>query len=349
MKLAQARETARQWMMEEGSRVPGFCGAYTAGSTNWLPDTANLPTGSDLDIMVVAADQNQTNARRHKFIYHDTLLEISYLRKDQLQSPEQVLSDYHLAPSFRAAQVMFDPSGHLSPLQAIVSRDYAKRHWVRQRCAHAKNKILAHLRSIHEQAALHDQVIAFLFAAGITTHVLLVAGLRNPTIRTRYVMVRELLADFGHLEFHETLLELLGTAAIRRDRVRQHLATLTEIFDAARRVMKTQFVFASDISEVARTSAIDGSLELIGSGYHREAMFWIAVTRSRCQKILSLDAPRGLLQSYKDSYQELVSDIGVPTAAKIQQRCADIKRILPRLCDLAERVIAANHDIEDDG
>src|SRR5262249_4723595 len=29
------------------------------------------------------------------------------------------------------------------------------------------------------------------------------------------------------------------------------------------------------------------SLELIESGYHREAMFWIAVTHSRCQKVLS--------------------------------------------------------------
>jgi hypothetical protein len=180
MKLKQAREVALQWMVEEGGRIPGFCGAYAAGSTNWLPDTADLATGADLDIMVVLADHNQT---RHKFIYHDTLLEVSYLRKDQLQSPEQILSDYHLAPSFRTTKVMSDPFGHLAPLLAVVARDYAKRHWVTQRCAHAKDKILAYLHSINEQAALHDQVIACLFAAGIMTHVLLVAGL-SETART---------------------------------------------------------------------------------------------------------------------------------------------------------------------
>lgn len=141
MKLKQARDVALQRMVEEGSRIPGFCGAYAAGSMNWLPDTADLATGSDLDIMVVLAGQNQ---KRHKFIYHDTLLEISYLRKDQLQWPEQVLSDYHLAPSFRTTKVMFDPFGHLSPLLAVVSREYSKRQWVGQRCAHAKNKILAY-------------------------------------------------------------------------------------------------------------------------------------------------------------------------------------------------------------
>ena len=33
------------------------------------------------------------------------------------------------------------------------------------------------------------QVLAWLFACGVTCHVLLVAGLRNPTVRTRYVAV----------------------------------------------------------------------------------------------------------------------------------------------------------------
>jgi hypothetical protein len=59
-----------------------------------------------------------------------------------------------------------------------------------------------------------------------------------------------------------------------------------------------------------------------------------------------LDAPRDLTQSYKDSYQDLVSDVGLPTVATLRRRGADIERILPRLCDLAELVIAANQEIE---
>jgi hypothetical protein len=347
MTVKQAREVARQWMVEEASGLPGFCGAYTAGSTNWLPDDADLSTTSDLDIMVVLADQNQASIRG-KFIYRDTLLEVSYLRNDQLQSPDQVLSDYHLAASFRTTKIMFDPLGHLTPLLEAVSRDYAKRQWVRQRCTNARDKILGYLRSINAEAALHDQVIACLFAAGITTHVLLVAGLRNPTVRARYVAVRELLADYGQVEFHETLLELLGSTRISRGRVSQHLDTLTEIFDAAKRAVKTPFPFISDVSDSARAIAIDASLELIGRGYHREAMFWVGVTHSRCQKVLSGDAPSHLTQSFKDSYQELVDDLGVPTFAEVRRRCAEIERILPRVCDLAESIIAANYKIEDD-
>ena len=90
MRVNQARDAARRWVIEEASRILGFCGAYTAGSTNWLSDDAELSTASDLDIMVVLADQNHAR-RRHKFIYRDAFLEVSYLGNDQLQSPDQVL------------------------------------------------------------------------------------------------------------------------------------------------------------------------------------------------------------------------------------------------------------------
>jgi hypothetical protein len=86
---------ARQWMVQEGSRLPGFYGAYSAGSTNWLRADAELTSASDLDIMVVLSGGNQTGSRG-KFLYNNALLEISYLHKDQFQSSERVLSNYHL-------------------------------------------------------------------------------------------------------------------------------------------------------------------------------------------------------------------------------------------------------------
>lgn len=68
-------------MIEEANRIPGFRASYTAGSTNWLPDDALLPSISDLDIMVVLADQNHSG-KRGKFLYKDVLLEGSYLSMD---------------------------------------------------------------------------------------------------------------------------------------------------------------------------------------------------------------------------------------------------------------------------
>ncbi len=347
MKVKQAREAAREWVIEEASGMPGFSGAYTAGSTNWLPDDADLTPTSDFDIMVLLADPNGAG-KREKFIYRDILLEVSYLSNDQLQSSDLVLNDYHLAPSLRTTNIILDPSGHLTALLAVVRRDYAKRQWVRKRCANARDKVLGCLRSINEEQPLHDQVIAWLFAAGITTHVLLVAGLRNPTVRTRHVAVRELLADYGQLKFHETLLALLGSARLSRGRVGQHLASLAEIFDAAKGKIKTPFPFASDVSDSARPFVINGSLELIERGYHREAMFWIAVTHSRCHKVLSLDVRGEMTRSFMDSYRELVSDLGVPSFAEVRRRCAEVERMLPRVWELAEAIMTANQGIQDD-
>ena len=174
-------------------------------------------------------------------------------------------------------------------------------------------------------------MIACLFGAGVTTHVLLVASLRNPTVRTRYVAVRELLADYDQLEFHETLLELLGAARISRERVGQHLDRLMDIFHVAKKAIKTPFPFAPDISELARPIAIDGSLETMERGYHREAMFWIAVTYSRCQKVLSEDASAEVAQDFSDSYRDLLSDLGLAPREEVRRRCAQIGRFLPQV------------------
>src|SRR5262249_46210771 len=159
---------------------------------------------SDLDLWVVLADPNPPD-KLGKFVYRDVLLEASYISRDQLQSPELVLGDYHMAGSFRVPSIIADPSGQLTTLQAAVSKDYPKRQWVHKRCEHARNRVLRNLESLNDSQPFHDQVTSWLFATGVTTHVLLVAGLRNPTVRRRYIAVRELLADYRRLDFYEHL------------------------------------------------------------------------------------------------------------------------------------------------
>jgi hypothetical protein len=346
MTVKRAREFARQWMVEEAGSIPGFYGAYTAGSTNWLPEDTELGTASDVDIMVVLADGEQRGTRR-KFVYHDVLFEISYLTRDLFQSPERILGDYHLAPSFRTASVLVDPSGYLTRLFAVVCRDYSKRERVVRRCSHARDKVLANVRAVNEHPEFHDRVMACLFAAGVTTHVLLAAGLKNPTVRTRYVAVRELLAERGQAGFHESLLELLGSVRLSVGQVSVHLSAAGEILDAARTAIRSPFPFGPDISESGRTVAIDGGIEMIARGDHREAMFWIGVTYSRCQKVLSVDAPEVPRQSFSGSYERLAGDLGLGSYADIRRRCADIEKSLPRLWEVAESIIAANREIED--
>jgi hypothetical protein len=345
MIVRDAKEVARQWVIEEASKVPGFYGALYAGSTNWLPDEAVFPSTSDVDVWVVLADPAPPG-KLGKFIYRDVVLEVSYLTSDQVRSSEQILGDYHMAGGFRTPSIIADPSGRLTELQAAVSRDFAKRQWVYKRCEHAKNRVLRNLRSLNESEAFHDQVTAWLFATGVTTHVLLVAGLRNPTVRQRYVAVRELLADHGRLDFYEILLKMLGCAQMSRESVAHHLAALTDVFDAAKAVIKTPFPFASDISDIARPIAIDGGRDLLERGYHREAIFWMVATYSRCQKVLYHDAPAEMQDRFTPGYRQLLGDLGITSFADLQQRKEQIELSLPRVWEVAEAIMAGNPGIE---
>jgi hypothetical protein len=345
MIVKHAKDTARRWVIQEASKAPGFCGAFFHGSVNWHPDDAALPATSDVDVIVVTAGATPS-AKLGKFIYQDVMLDVAYLPSDQLQSPDQVLGTYEIAGSFRTASIMLDPSGQLTKLQAAVSRDYAKRRWVEARCGQARTKVLRYVRSLNEADPLHDQVTAWLFANGVTIHILLVAGLKNPTVRRRYAAVQELLADYGRLEFYETLLEMLGCAQMSRARIEQHLAALADAFDAAKAVIKTPFFFDSDISDIARPIAIDGSRELIERGYHREVIFWIVATQCRCQKALHHDAPAELQERFAPAYRQLLADLGIASFADLQQRSQQVAELLPRVWDVAEAIMAVNAEIE---
>jgi hypothetical protein len=346
MTVKDAKDVARQWVIEEANKIPGFFGAFYHGSTNWLLDNDVLPATSDVDVMVVLADPHPPN-KPGKFIYRDVLLEISYLPRDQCQLPELILGQSHMAGSFRIPGIILDPSGQLTKIQAAVSKDYAKRQWVYKRCEHARNKILRNLQGVNEPDPFHDQVIPWLFATGVTTHVLLVAGLKNPTVRRRYVAVRELLKEYGYLDFYEPLLKVLGCARMSRGQVEHHLAALTEVFDVAKTVIKSPFFFASDISDIGRPISIDGSRELIERGYHREAVFWMVATYSRCQKVFYYDAPVKIQKRFSPGYRQLLGDLGIASFADLQQRGEQVRELLSCVWEVTEAIIAANPEIEE--
>ncbi len=346
MIVQQAKEIARAWVIEEGSATPGFGGAFFHGSTNWLPDDAPLSATSDVDLMLVV-DDHDPPLKPGKLIHRDVLLDVSLLSSDGLRSPQQVLSQYNLGGSFERPGIIADPGGWLTPLQAAVARDYAKRRWVARRCAHAREKVLSGFH-LDEASSFPDQVVAWLFPAGILCHVLLVAGLKNPTVRRRYLAARELLADYGHLDLYETLLEILGCARMSRTRAEQHLATLTDAFDAAKMVVRSPFFFASDISDLARPIAIDGSRDLIAGGDHREALFWMVATASRCQSIFKRDGTAEMRARFDLPYRELLADLGITSFADLERRIGQVRAHLPQVCEVADAIMAANPGIQDD-
>lgn len=344
MRVKYVKEVARQWVTEEAARIAGFQGAFLTGSAVWLPDDADLPATSDVDVALIHATAHHPE-KPGKFLYRDVILDVSWISARELRSPDQILGNYHLAASFRSPQVISDPSGDLARLTTAVSKDYAKHTWVARRCDHAVDKLLSNLELLDESDPFHNQVLSWLFPTGVTTHVLLNAGMRNATVRQRYVAVKELLLDYGRGDFHETLLGMVGCAGMSRERVEHHLDALVTVFDAVKGRARSPFPFASDISEFARPIAIDGSRDLIARGHHREAVFWLVATYSRCLAILHTDLPDLEQDEFDNGYRELLGDLGIESSRDLHQRSERVKEFLPTVRDLAEHIMSANPDV----
>jgi hypothetical protein len=281
-----------------------------------------------------------------KFRFRDVVLEASWIPAHELRSPDLVLGNYHLAGSFRTADhILLDPSGALGELVPTVSRDFAKRPWVAQRVDHAMGKITSGLASWGSSSPVHQQVLSWIFPTGVTTHVLLLAGLRNATVRQRYVAVRDLLAEYDRLELHDELLDLLGCAGLGPARVGDHLDALVTVFDAVKDRSSSRFPFAADLTELGRPIAIDGSRDLIARGDHREAVFWIVVTYSRCLAVLHTDLPDLERDAFDDGYRALLDDLGIGSHRDLQERRERLIAFLPRVREVADQIMTANPDI----
>ena len=340
MKVGLARSTAARWVAEHAAEEAWFRGAYFSGSTVGMPDDRELAATSDVDVMIVTAE-TQPPLKPGKFVYRGVLLEVSYVSWDQLASAQQVLSSYHLAGGFRRDTIIADPTGRLRELHAQVSRHFADREWVRRRCMNAREKIENGLSAVDASAPWHTQVMGWLFPTGVTTHVLLVAALRNPTVRLRYVAAREVLSEYGRPEVHEDLLKLLGCAHWDSRRVEHHLAALADTFDAAAAVARTPFFFRTDITAAARPIAIDGTRELIRRGLHREGVFWIVATFARCHAILSADAP-AVQESLSPAFGAVLADLGITCTQDLVDRARRVIAFLPGLWETAEAILRDN-------
>ena len=259
MRVGYARAAAADWVSRHARDQPGFRGAYLSGSTISLPDDAELPANSDVDVLLVSAASQDAPTGLGKLRYRGVLLDIGRVPEDRLRTPEQVLGSYRLAGSFRTDRIIADPTGRLRRLQAAVAAGFARRHWVGRRCDEAVRIIEDRLARLEPTAPSHRQVTAWLFAAGGTAHLPLVAALRNPTVRLRYLAAREVLADYRLDQHYRTLLELLNCADLSRDTVARQLDDLSRTFDAAAAVARTRFAFSSDIAPPARHMTEAGS------------------------------------------------------------------------------------------
>jgi hypothetical protein len=341
MRADEARAAAKDWIARHGGRTPGFAGAWFSGSTLTLAADDEVPPGSDTDVMAVL-DTGRPPPKPGKFRHRGALLEVTWLPLRDVARPEDVLGDYHLAGPFRpdtaADPVIADPTGHLAALREQVRARFADPAWVRRRVAHALARVEGGLTALDPALPWPRLVLAWLFPTGVTTHVLLVAGLRNPTVRLRYGAVRDLLAAHGRTAWYDDLLAPLGCEGLDAVRARHHLAVLAETFDATAAVARTPLPWTSDLTPAARPITVDGTAREIAAGRHREVVFWLVACFARCHVQLAADAP-ALGRDLAPGFDALLADLGVTAPRDLTGRAAGVLAGLPRLRARAEELL----------
>lgn len=249
-----------------------------------------------------------------------------------------VLSDYHLAGAFRCDGILADPTGTITTLRRQIDREYATPHWVQQRCSQARIRAQQRVTGFRDEKALHDKVTTLFFGAGLCPHMILVADLANPTIRRRYVASGLVLKRRSNPDLHERLLATLGSRTWSRRKAENHLAYLAEAFDMACSVLRSPYRFASDMSLAARPIAVDGSLEMIQSGFHREAAFWLIAIMSRSRAVVTMDGSSDQMAWMDKAYWRLLHALGIENEEALNERAdqalADITVCWDWCCDV---------------
>lgn len=101
------------------------------------------------------------------------------------------------------------------------------------------------------------------------------------------------------------------------------------------------------VTEYSRPVAIDGSQEMIESGYHREAVLWICWTHTFCQTALFNDATSDVQNQFTPGYRQLLASLGIDSFVDLQRRNEQLKELLPAIEKAAEAIMASNQAILD--
>ncbi len=231
-----------------------------------------------------------------------------------------------------------DPEGRLRGLQRAVAPLFARPDVVRGRWSSVLARMTGEPPAARSWA---EAVTGWLFPTSLSTGVVLVAALSNPTVRLRYLRARQALAVCGLADRYPPLLAQLGCAEVSPALVRAHLATMTAAFDDVAAAPPAAAPFVADLTPAARAVPVDGARDLVAAGDHREAVFWLVATFARC--VCALDASGApTADRHRDAFAAAVEELlGLRAPTDLVRRRAALLAGLPSLVATAEEVLAA--------
>src|SRR5699024_4917731 len=98
--------------------------------------------------IVIVVDDPAAQPELGKIVRAGVLLDVSFIAWDDVRDPSRLLADHTLAPTFRAPDILADPTGALDRIQREVAAGFARREWVERRCTSAIERLLRNLGSL---------------------------------------------------------------------------------------------------------------------------------------------------------------------------------------------------------
>jgi hypothetical protein len=335
--VAEVVAIVREWVDLHARHLPDFAGAYLWGGITALPPDAPFHLYRDVDVVVVLAKGAQDDDQ--EVFYRGVSLEIISKNLEEHQDAEAVLAEPSAGPNLATTQILADPTGVLTPLHQAVAANYGRRRWVQARCAAEKlsaEEWLINMRRATTPAERMDAARVFL---GALSGLLAVAQLKRPTTRRTLALLCELLEAHGRADLHEAALIVMGCAHMSHAGIQAMLEQSVIAFDRAVEVYQTPIPFSFAIRAHLRPYYLEGTLEMIDEGNHREAVFWISCLDT-AYLVLQNDAPDAEKPAFTAQLQAMYAALGYTSAAAWAERVDTAERLAPEIYRIADTLVA---------
>lgn len=347
MPTGQVIERTKEWVRIQAEQLPGFLGAHLMGGITSMALTDPFPAYRDVDLHIILKDDTDIPGENAEALYRGLMIEAGFRRQTDYSTPEVVLADPVIASHMAVPSIVSDPTGFLTRLHEVVTREYARRKWVQARCDSEKREAFGKLEIA---AHIPDPLSAFRllgYASTYVSAVLALVSLKAITGRRSYIQMRHILESWGRTDLYERLLEVVGFAQTTREQAERYLQDAAEAFDLAVKVKRTPHPFGHKMYAHLRPYLVEGTREMMAEGYYHEAAGWTMAFYGSSMQIIQIDAPSQLTPDMQRKFDECMSQLGLDGTVPWEERIERAKAIFREVFMLADEIIAHNQAIFD--
>lgn len=335
--VKEVKKLAREWVEKNYLGKDGFVGAHLVGSINHTPEDELFPLYKDVDIAIIleTVDYQEIVEISHQGYILECILSGATRYKDA----KGILSLPGMACNLEVDSVLVDPNGTLATLHEQVRRDYNKREYVQLRVENENAEAKKNLQGMSGAG----NALEFVFFLGNfimnCSAMPTVAHLQPPTHRRGLLNLKPFMVNDGQEDLYGEYLKVFGSYTIDEPSARLFIDQAANVFDRALAIKKSPVPYEWKLDPCIRPYLVEGSLEMIREGGHRESIFWIALFFMISNSVIQQDGTEEEKVKYTEQISVFIGALGLSSAEKMADRVKDCGVFLEKLTVYTRQVI----------